>query len=110
MQIQPAQMAALTAQRLNAYMDRLTDFVEKKMQRKPEREAMDALFKRGTRYGLVTEQQFTAYILLTWAAGARPEVADPAWIAEVMIDAYRMPSDKIAAIFERAGLLQQRRV
>jgi hypothetical protein len=109
MQIQPEQMAALTAQRQNRFLDRLAGFIETRTQRAPERTALDGLFARATGYGLVTEQQVAGYVTLAWAAGAHESAADPAWIAEVMADAFRTPDDKVAALFQRADRFPGRR-
>ncbi|MEP6504993.1 MAG: hypothetical protein ABJD97_16750 [Betaproteobacteria bacterium] len=109
MQIQPERMAALTAQRQSRFLDRLAGFIENKTQRAPQRAALDGLFARASGYGLVTEQQVAGYITLAAASAAHETAADPAWIAEVMADAFLTPANKVAALFDLADRFPGRR-
>ena len=103
MQIGASQMAALTQIRKTAFLRRLRAFIEDRTQRVPEEDTLAALFERGSRYGLVSEQQFAGYIMLSWQSGVRPPASDPQWIAEVMIDPYRSPDGKVDTLFDRAS-------
>jgi hypothetical protein len=103
MQIGSAQMTALSQIRKAAFLRRLRRFIEDQTQRIPEEDALAGLFERVLGYGLVSEQQFAGYIMLTWQAGVRPPASDPQWIAEVMSDPRRSPDGKVEAIFDRAS-------
>jgi len=104
MQIGTSQMAALTQIRKAAFLRRLREFIEDRTQRVPEEDTLAALFERGSRYGLVSEQQFAGYIMLSWQSGVRPPAPDAQWIAEVMSDPYRSPGAKVDTLYDRASL------
>lgn len=103
MQIRAAQMTTLSQTRKATFLVRLRQFIQDRTQRAPEEDVLADLFERALKYGLVTEQQFAAYIMLAWESGVRPPASDPKWIAEVMNDAYRSPDGKVETIFDRAG-------
>jgi hypothetical protein len=107
MEIRAAQMAALSQIRRAMFLRRLRQFIQEHTQRVPDEGALAGLFERGSRYGLVSEQQFAAYIMLSWQAGVRPPAPDPEWIAEVMNDPSRSADGKLDAIYERADQIAE---
>src|SRR5215510_7199519 len=103
MQIGAAQMTALSEIRKAAFLRRLRQFIEEHTQRVPEEDALAGLFERGLAYGLVSEQQFAGYIMLSWQLGVRPPAPDPKWIADVMNDSARSPEGKIENLYIRVS-------
>ena len=90
------------------FLVRAANFIHTKTHRRPDIDTLTDLYGRAAGYGLVTEQQYVGYMILTWAAGTRPGLADPAWIDEVLKDPYRTPADKIETIFRRADAASHR--
>ena len=102
MQIRPDQMLMFAPAMQSSFLVRVASFIHAKTNRKPEIEALTDLYGRAAGYELVTEQQFVGYMIIAWAAGTRPGLADPAWIGEVLKDPYRTAADKIETIFRHA--------
>ena len=107
MEIRAAQITALSQIRRAMFLRRLRQFIEERTQRIPEEDALAGLFERGLRYGLVSEQQFAGYIMLSWQSGVRPPAPDPKWIAEVMNDPVRSAEAKVDAIYDRARAMAE---
>jgi len=101
MQTGAAQMTALWKIRKAAFLRRLRQFIEDQTQRIPEEDALAGLFERGLGYGLVSEQQFADYIMLSWQSGVRPPAPDPRWIEAVMSDPSRSPDGKVEILYSR---------
>jgi hypothetical protein len=107
MEIRAEQMNALSQMRRAMFLRRLRQFIEEHTQQVPEEGALADLFERGERYGLVSEQQFAGYVMLSWQSGVRPPAPDPTWMAEVMNDPARSADAKVDAIYDRARAIAE---
>ena len=58
-------MTDLSKIRRAALLCRLRQFIEEQIQRIPEEDALAGLFERGLGYGLVSEQHFVSYIMVS---------------------------------------------
>ena len=94
-------MTALWQIRKASFLRRLRRFIEDQTQRIPEEDALAGLFERGLGYGLISQQHFASYIMLSWQSGVRPPAPDPRWIAEVMNDPSRSPDGKVETLYSR---------
>ena len=103
MQISPRQMDALARARRAGLLERIRAFIEQRAQRPVHDDELAALCRRGERYGLVTEQEIAGYVVIAWAVEAGRQGQDPPWIARIMNDAYRVPGDRVAALYKAAG-------
>jgi len=97
-------MASLTNLRKTAFLDRLRAFIEGQTHRTPGDGLLDDLFVRGSAYGLSSEREFAGYITMAWMSGVISPAPDHEWIASIMRDPYRLPEDKVKALFDVANL------
>lgn len=98
------QMSSLTELRKTAFLGRMGRFVEEQTHRTPDDGVLDDLFVRGSAYGLTTEREFADYIIMAWMSGVIPPAPDHEWIGNIMRDPYRLPEDKVKALFDVANL------
>lgn len=109
LKISSKQMATLSANRKLAFLTRLYSFLTEKTGRQPAQGILGELFDRGCGYGLVAEQDLAGYVAMAWMAGVHPPAPDHGWIADILSDPYRLPEDKVAALFELAKRKQRER-
>jgi hypothetical protein len=98
------QMSSLTELRKAAFLGRLCTFIEEQTHRTPDESSLDDFFVRGSTYGLSSEREFAGYIAMAWMSGVIPPAPDHEWIASIMRDPYRLPEDKVKALFDVANL------
>lgn len=107
--ISSEQIAMLSENRKRAFLARLSSFITEKAGRQPAPETLGELFDRGCSYGLMAEQDLAGYVTMAWMAGVHPPAPDPDWMAEILSDPYRLPEDKVGALFELADRKQRER-